>query len=78
MRKYNESDVAALAESLHRAKASNTTMIAVPSTDGGSTVLTPAKILAVPSGPQILRTHALKDFDASTIITLYSWCRLYR
>ncbi|KAJ3929523.1 MAG: hypothetical protein NXY57DRAFT_1016317 [Lentinula lateritia] len=63
MRKYNESDVAALAESLHRAKASNTTMIAVPSTDGGSTVLTPAKILAVPSGPQILRTHALKDFD---------------
>ncbi|KAF8829320.1 hypothetical protein HHX47_DHR3000904 [Lentinula edodes] len=64
MRKYNESDVAALARRLHYAKASNTTMIAVSSTDGGSTVLTPAQILAVPSGPRILRTHALNDFDA--------------
>ncbi|KAJ3868271.1 hypothetical protein EV359DRAFT_60741 [Lentinula novae-zelandiae] len=64
MRKYNERDVAALARRLHYAKASNTTTIAVSSTDGGLTVLTPAKILALPSGPQILRTHALKDFDA--------------
>ncbi|KAJ3872536.1 hypothetical protein F5051DRAFT_421279 [Lentinula edodes] len=63
MRKYNERDVAALARRLHYAKASNTTMIAVSSTDGGSTVLTPAQILAVPSGPRILRTHALNDFD---------------
>ncbi|KAJ3857607.1 hypothetical protein EV368DRAFT_77515 [Lentinula lateritia] len=47
MRKYNESDVAALARRLHGAKASNTTMIAVSSTDGGSTILTPAQILAL-------------------------------